>query len=284
MKINKMQIPNINKKRIVSLLKDNKRLDGRKPFEFRDIEIETGVSINAEGTARVRIGKTEVIVGVKMDIQEPYSDHEDEGTMVTGMEFSPVAGERYESGPPQMDSIEVARVVDRGIRESGFIDWKKLCIKEGEKVWGLLIDIYCINDDGNVIDASALGAVAALEMARFPVYDEENEKVKFGEFTEKSLPLTDNTPLTLTFYKIGNHLVLDPNREEEDATDARMTIALSCPKKDKIINAMQKGGITPIIIDELNKMIEQSEKTYEELFLGIKKKIKVLNKNKSWTK
>lgn len=273
-----MQLPNINKKRIVSLLKDGKRLNGRKLFGFRDIEIETNISINAEGTARVRIGKTEVIVGVKIDVQEPYPDHEDEGTMITSMEFSPVSGERYESGPPQIDSIEVARVVDRGIRESGFIDWKKLCIKEGEKVWSLLIDIYCINDDGNVIDASALGAVAALKMARFPVYDEKKEKVKFGEFTNTLLPLTDNTPLTLTFYKISNYLILDSDREEEDATDARITIAISCPKKDKIINAMQKGGITPITIEELNKIIEQCEKTYEELFSSIEKNIKALMK------
>lgn len=276
-----MQIPNINKKRIVSLLKDGKRLDNRKLFEFRDLEIETNISVNAEGTARVRIGKTEVIVGVKMDVQEPYPDHEDQGTMITGMEFSPLSGERYESGPPQMNSIEVARVVDRGIRESGFIDWKKLCIKEGEKVWSLLIDIYCINDDGNVIDASALGAVVALKVAKFPVYDEKEEKVKFGEFTDTPLPLTDNIPLTLTFYKIGNYLVLDPNREEEDATDARITLAVSCPKKDKIINAMQKGGISPVTIEELNKIIEQCEETYDELFSGIEKKVKALIKNKA---
>ena len=273
-----MQLPNINKRKIVSLLKDGKRLDGRGLFEYRDIEIETGVSINAEGSSRVRIGKTEVIVGVKMDTQEPYPDHEDEGTMVTGMEFSPLSGERYESGPPQMDSIEVARVVDRGIRESGFIDWKKLCIKEGERVWSILIDIYCINDDGNVLDASALGAVAALKVAKFPVYDEKTEKVKFGEFTDKSIPLTDSLPLTFTFNKIGNSLILDPNREEEDAVDARLIISVSSPKKDKIINSMQKGGITPITIDEMNKIIEQCEKSYDEIFPIVEKKIKSLLK------
>lgn len=273
-----MQLPNINKRKIVSLLKENKRLDLRKPFEYRDIEVETGISVNAEGTARVRIGKTEVIVGVKMDTQEPYPDHEDEGTMVTGMEFSPISGERYESGPPQMDSIEVARVVDRGIRESGFIDWKKLCIKAGERVWSIMIDIYCINDDGNVMDASAIGAVAALKFARFPVYDEKEEKVKFGEFTENKLPLTDNVPLTMTFHKIGDGLIADPTREEEDASDGRLTLSISSAKKDKMINSMQKGGITPITTDEMDEIIKQSEKLYDELFPKIEKKIKALMK------
>ena len=202
-----MNIPNINKKMISFLLEKDKRLDGRNPFDYRDIIIETDISKNAEGSARVKIGETEVIVGVKLDVQIPYTDHLDEGTMMVGMEFSSIAGDRYEMGPPKMDSIEIARVVDRGIRESGLIDWKKLCIKEGEKVWSVLIDIYCINDDGNAIDASSLGAIAALKMSRFPVFDEESGKVKFGEFTKNSLPLTDKIPFSMTFHKIGNKIL-----------------------------------------------------------------------------
>lgn len=292
-----MQLPNINKKRIVSLLKDGKRLDSRKPFEYRDISIETGISINAEGTSRVRIGKTEVVVGVKMDTQEPYPDHDDEGTMMVSMEFSQIAGERYESGPPQMDSIEVARVVDRGIRESRFIDWKKLCIKEGEKVWSIMIDIYCINDDGNVMDASAIGAVTALRMARFPKYDKEKEEVEYGEFTDEALPLTDHVPFTMTFHKINDSLLADPNRDEEDAADAKLSLAISSGNlqnssenfgakksikdfsgKEKMINAMQKGGITPISIEEMSEIIKEAEKIYDKVFEEIEKKTKKLMK------
>ncbi|MFA5856156.1 MAG: exosome complex protein Rrp42 [Candidatus Pacearchaeota archaeon] len=273
-----MQLPNINKKRIITLLKEGKRLDQRKPYDIRDITIETGVSINAEGTSRVKIGKSEVIVGVKMDVQTPYTDHEDEGTMVTSMEFSPVAGERYEAGPPQMDSIEIARVVDRGIRESGFIDWKKLCIKSGEKVWSILIDIYCINDDGNILDASAIGAVAALKVAKFPVYNEETGKVKYGEFTENSLPLTEHLPITMSFYKIGDKLLFDPTRDEEDASEARITLSVSLFKKEKAINSMQKGGITSIKLNEMDEIIKESEKLYDILLPKIEKQIKAIKK------
>lgn len=273
-----MNLPNINKRKVLSLLRDEKRLDSRKPFEFRDILIETGISNNAEGTARVKIGKTEVIVGVKMSTQEPYTDHEDEGTMVTGMEFSPMAGDRYENGPPQMDSIEVARVVDRGIRESRFIDWKKLCIKEGEKVWSIMIDIYCINDDGNVMDASGIGAVCALRVARFPKYDEKEGKVQYGEFTDTPLPLTDHVPFTMTFHKLGNKIILDPTRQEEDCSDARMTLAISSGKKEKMINAMQKGGITPITIEEMDLIIKEAEKAYDKVFPEVDKKTKHLMK------
>ena len=271
-----MQLPNINKKRIVSLLKDGKRLNGRGNYDHREIVIETNISNKAEGSARVRMGKTEVIVGIKLDTQEPYADHDDEGTLVVGMEFSSVAGDRYEPGPPKMDAIEIARVVDRGVRESGFIDWKKLCIKKGEKVWVINVDIYCINDDGNAMDASALATVAALQFTKFPVYDKKEEVVKFGEFTDETLPLTANVPFTMTFYKVGDSLLLDPTREEEDASEARLSLAVSSPKKEKIINAMQKGGEVALTAADLDEIVKHAEKAYDKIFPKIEKKIKDL--------
>ncbi len=271
-------IPKINKKRITEILEEGKRLDGRGPFDSRDIEIETNISNQAEGSARVRIGKTEVIVGVKIGTQEPYPDHDDEGTMMVGMEFNQACGERYEFGPPKINSIEVSRVVDRGIRESGFIDWKKLCIKKGEKVWSLMIDIYCINDDGNVLDASALGVYSALKFAKLPIYDEKNDIVSYGKLSKNPVPLTKNEPLTMTFYKIGENLIFDPTRDEEDAADSRLTLSISQPGKDKLINSMQKGNMEGLSADDLKKIVEKSEKIYDKLFSDIEKKIKKLSK------
>ncbi len=273
-----MDIPNINVLKIKKLLENNKRLDGRKSFDVREIVIEKDVSMNAEGSARVRIGKTEVIAGVKLGTQEPYTDGPEDGTLSVGMEFSPTAGSRYENGPPGIDSIEVARVVDRGIRESGFIDFKKLCIEKGKKVWSISVDIYCINDDGNTLDASSLAAVAALKLARFPVYDEDKGKIMFGEFTNEKLPLTDKTPFCMTFHKIGNSVLFDPTRMEEDSSEARLTLAFSTHGKENMINSMQKGGIISLTEDDFNKIIDESEKVYEHIFPKIDKQIKALMK------
>ena len=271
-----MDISNNNKRKIKQLLKEDRRLDGRAPLDYRKIKIETNISDKAEGSARVKIGKTEVIVGVKLETQTPYSDHDDEGTMMVGMEFSPICGDRYDPGPPKIDSIEVSRVVDRGVRESKFIDFKKLCIKQGEKVWSILIDVYCINDDGNVLDATSLGVVSALRLTKLPEYDEENDKIIYGNLTKETLPLTDNIPLAMTFYKIGNKILFDPTREEQDASEARITLGLSKLKKDKIINSMQKGELTGISVEEMNEIIDSSEKVYDKLFQDVENKTKDL--------
>ena len=256
--------------RIKEYLNQGKRFDSRKLDEFREIEIETGVSKNAEGSARVKVGKTEVIVGVKMDVAEPYADSQDKGNLMVGAELLPLSSPRFEYGPPQFDAIELARVIDRGVRESKFIDLEKLCIKEGEKVWTVFIDIYSLNDDGNLFDAAWLGTIAALKTARIPKYDEEKEKTVFGEWTDKKIPLTKDAPISLTVHKIGNSLIVDPIKEEEDISETRVTVCSS----DGTIFSMQKGNSKELTIEEFEKILDIAEKVERDIFKKIEKSLK----------
>ena len=133
--------------KVVADLKEGKRIDGRKVDEIRKITITHGVSENADGSARVKLGLTDVIAGVKMVPGTPYPDMPDEGSISVGAELLPMADPEFEVGPPRDEAIELSRVVDRGIRESKAIDFKDLCITEGEKVWVGFVDIYIINND-----------------------------------------------------------------------------------------------------------------------------------------
>jgi exosome complex component RRP42 len=189
--------------------------------------------------------------------------------MVTA-EFLPLSSPRFEAGPPQFDSIELARVIDRGIRESKFIELEKLCIKEGEKVWTVFIDIYSMNDDGNLMDAAGIGAIAALRSARIPKFNEETGKTEFGEWTDKKIPLRKEMPISLTVHKIGNSLVVDLNREEEDISETRVTIASS----DGVISSMQKGNARELTIEEFDKILDLIEKTEREVAKKIDKALK----------
>jgi exosome complex component RRP42 len=256
--------------RIKEYLSEGKRFDGRTPKDFRELVIETGVSKNAEGSVRVRLGKTEVVVGVKMGVSTPYADSADKGSLMVSADLLPLSSPRFEYGPPKFPVIELGRIIDRGIRESKFINFEKLCIKEGEKVWTVFVDIYSINDDGNLLDAAGIGAVVALKVAKMPKYDEETGKVIFGEFTDKSIPLSDNLPITITAHKIGNNFLVDPTREEEDLSETRVTIGSS----DGIISSMQKGEEKSLEIQELHRIFELVEKVEKDIALKIKKFLK----------
>ncbi len=245
------------RKFVIELAEKNKRRDRRKLDEHRKIEIEKDISKKAEGSAKVKFGNTEVMVGVKMAVGEPFPDRPDEGILMTNAEFLPMANPEFEPGPPGENAIELARVVDRGIRESKMIDLKKLFIEEG-KVWMVYVDIYIINDDGNLIDAAALGAVVALKNAKIPGY--KNGEVDYEKRTNKNLPIT-TIPTTTTITRIGNHFFIDTTKEEEQVMDARLTVTVT----DEHIHAMQKSGEGTLTKEQILNIVETSFKRRKEL-------------------
>ena len=266
-----METSGITGDRIREYLKEGKRFDGRKPEDFREISIETNVSKNAEGSARIKIGKTDVIVGVKMDVMEPYPDSADRGNLVVSAELTPMSSERFESGPPKFPAVEVGRLTDRTIRESKFIEMEKLCIKEGEKVWAVYIDIYTLNDDGNLIDAAEIGAVAALMTARMPKYDEETGRVAYGELTDKKIPVRKEPPIAVTCHKIGDSWLVDPTLEEEDVSEARVTIGAT---PEGVIGSLQKGESKAVTIEEFGEVLDMAEKVRKKIFSSIERALK----------
>ncbi len=269
-----MIVPGIQKQRIIEYLKEGKRFDGRKPDEHREIEVILGISNKAEGSCSVKFGDTEVYAGVKMDVSEPYPDSEDEGTLITSAELSPIASPDFETGPPRIDAIELARIVDRGIRESGFIDFKKLTIKEGEKVWRVNLDVYAINDDGNLIDVASLAALIALAHTRMPVYDEKKEKIDYEKESKEKLWLNkDALAFNITLHKIGGEIILDPNKEEEEISDFRISIAVSDNKGEPRITAIQKGKGTAIREDDMEKILKIIEDKFKKMFPKIKERV-----------
>lgn len=243
---------------VLKLLETDERVDGRKLDVFRDIKVETGIIKRAEGSARVKIGKTDVIVGIKTGVGTPFPDMPDTGILKTGAEFTPIASPDFESGPPREDAIELARVVDRGIRESDCIDLEKLCIEKGEKAWEIFVDVQIINHDGNLIDASALAAVAALKTTKMPKL--EDDKID-REKLEKKLPLL-HTPITVTVGKIRDKFMIDPIKEEEEVFDSKITIAVM---EDEKICAMQKSGGSGLSLEDIDKMIDLAVKKSKEI-------------------
>ncbi len=236
---------------IKKLIEENLRIDKRKFDEYRDIEVKTGELENAEGSARVKIGNTQVIVGIKMSVGTPFPDTPDEGILIVNAELAPIASPAFEPGPPSEDAVELARVVDRGIRESKAIELEKLCIEAGEAVWIINIDIHVIDHDGNLLDAAGLAALAALKDTKIPKY--EDEKV-IREETTGELPVVD-MPLPVTISKIAGKMLIDTNLEEENAADARIAIATN---KDENLCAIQKIGTGHLTTKELEEAVNLS--------------------------
>lgn len=250
----------MEEKYALELILKGKRVDGRKFDEFRPIEIIPNVIANAEGSAQVRLGDTEVIAGVKMNTGEPFKDTPNEGILICNSEFTPLASPDFETGPPGEDSIELSRVVDRGVRESHMIDVEKLAITPGERVYSMFIDMHMINHQGNLLDASSLAAVTALHTAKIPKLDEDKETLLRGDYVGP-LPI-QHMPINITVGKVGNNFLVDPTLEEEKVLDAKLSIAI---REDNTICAVQKMGSKELELSDIDKMVELAMRKSAEL-------------------
>jgi exosome complex component RRP42 len=247
-------ISEIKRDHIHKLISKGKRVDGRAWDEFRPISIETNYVESAEGSARVHLGNTDVLVGVKMLIGTPFGDTPNKGVMSTNAELIPMGSPGFEAGPPDENSIELARVVDRGIRESQMIDLERLCIEPGKEVWMNFIDIYVLDYDGNLFDAAFLGAVAALKTTKVPA--KEHEK---GE--DFMLPLRA-MPISCTAVQMENSILFDPTLDEEKVAAARLTVTTD---ENGDLRAMQKGLKGALSLDQVKNIVETSQRLGKEL-------------------
>jgi len=257
----KRVISTIERKYIINNLKKDERIDGRGLWEYRDFKIDADMIASAEGSADVTLGETRIITGLKYDVGTPFPDLPDAGVCTVMAELLPLASPLFERGPPDNQSIELARVVDRGIRHADCVQTKKLCIKEKEAVYILFVDMYVINYDGNLIDCGGVSALTTLISAHVPE----------GKYTENGIEWTGNyltgekivneLPFVMTYGKIDDVIFLDPSLPEELVCDGKMSISVT---EDKI-TSIQKSGAATFSLDEIRMLGQKSIEIGKEL-------------------
>lgn len=239
---------------ISKMLAKGVRIDGRRFDEMRPLKVEANYIGSAEGSARVTLGKTQVVVGVKVILGEPFPDTPNTGVLTTNAELIPMASETFEGGPPDQESIEVARVIDRGIREGHAVDLEKLCLEPGKQVWIMFVDIHVLDYDGNLFDAANIGANAAFKSAVVPAK-------RAGKGEDYPLPVK-HQPISVTAVKIDGKILVDPTHDEERVADARLTVATN---ETGNVCAMQKGLNGSFTLDEVFKIVDLSGKIGAEV-------------------
>lgn len=248
----------LERKHIVELLNRGQRRDERGFTDLRDVKIVPNVIKKAEGSAMVNLGGTIVVAGVKAQLGAPFPDTPNDGVLIVNLEMSPIASPVFESGPPSSIAIEISRVVDRGIRESKVVTMKdpRMCVQPGKNVWLLFVDIYLINDNGNLIDASSLAAMAALLATKLPTVtiNPESEEVEVNKEVTTSLPF-HGVVASMTFAKIDKYIISDPILIEDGSKEARFTVSI---KSDGMICSMQKGEAGVFSKDEIFSMLDEA--------------------------
>jgi exosome complex component RRP42 len=244
-------VEHLRKQQMWDSISKGKRLDGRDLDGLRPIEIEFDIIKKANGSAKVKLGNTEVVAGVKVETGEPFEGLENKGALILSAEVLPTASPYSEPGPPDEETVELARVVDRGVRESQMVDLDKLVLIPGKTVYTIFVDCSIINTDGNLFDATSYAVVSALISSKLPIFEIQDGKV-VDTGNRRDPPIT-TMPISITAVRIGDAVILDPTSEEEACMDARITITTN---SDGHFTAMQKGSTGAFTIEQLKKAAE----------------------------
>jgi exosome complex component RRP42 len=265
-------IPKIRKNAILTFLSRGTRVDERSFDSPREINIKTDLIPNANGSSYVELGKTKVLAGIKVEPGTPFPDTPQEGNLIVSVEFLPHASPVFEPGPPDERAVELARIIDRSLRDVRAIDLSKMVITPGRKVWNIFIDIYVVDYDGNMIDASSIATMLALLTAKIPkVSTTETGEIIISEEKSENIPVKKKV-VTATIAKItddntGNkYYIADPSLEEEMIADTLVTIAFS---EDGLITGIQKSGLSSIYSDDIPKILNMSRKLAEKYLAKI---------------
>lgn len=255
-----------------ALAKKGIRSDDRGLEDFRELKIITGYLPKAEGSALVRLGDTQVLVGVKLEPGSPYPDTPDEGVLVVSAEFVPTASPAFEPGSPDENAIELARVIDRVLREYGVIDVSKLVIIPGKKVWVVWVDIYVLDHGGNLIDASSIATLAALLSTKIPRHTLSEDGSVQVDKTNASEPLPIlRKAVTVSIGKLGESLIVDPTLEEESVISSKIIVGVG---EDGSIAGLQKTGDGYLAKQEIEEAVSLALRKGSELIAKISELLK----------
>lgn len=258
-------VEHLRKQQMWDAISKGKRLDGRNLDDIRPLEIELDIIKKANGSAKVKLGNSEVIAGVKIETGEPFEGLENKGALIVSAEVLPTASPYIEPGPPDEETVELARVVDRGIRESEMMDLDKLVLVPGKIVYTIFVDCSIINADGNLFDATSYAVVSALASSKIPVFEMQDGKV-VNTGNSQDPPVT-TIPVSITAIRIGEAVILDPTSEEEACMNARITITTN---SNGDYTAIQKGSTGAFTVEQIKKAAETARIKGEEVRVKLK--------------
>ena len=258
-------VEHLRKQQMWDAISKGKRLDGRNLDDIRPLEIELDIIKKANGSAKVKLGNSEVIAGVKIETGEPFEGLENKGALIVSAEVLPTASPYIEPGPPDEETVELARVVDRGIRESEMIDLDKLVLVPGKIVYTIFVDCSIINADGNLFDATSYAVVLALATSKVPIFEMQDGKVVHTG-NNQDPPIT-TIPISITAIRIGEAVILDPTSEEEACMNARITITTD---SNGDYTAIQKGSTGAFTVVQIKKAAETARIKGEEVRARLK--------------
>lgn len=233
-------LPNCSREFIQEAAANKQRLDGRDLHDYRSLKILYGID---RGSCQVEMGQTRVFVQVSSEVAEPKQQRPTDGILFINVEMSPMTAPNIEVGRPTDQCVEIQRILERTLKESRCLDLESLCIVSSKQVWQIRVDIHCLNNAGNLLDACSIAGIAALAHFRLPDVTIHGEEVTIHSLTERDpIPLSlHHLPIcsTFAFFGLGKVAFIDPSYEEERVMEGKLVVGMN---KHRQLCCLQSAG------------------------------------------
>nr|XP_045718558.1 exosome complex component RRP42 isoform X2 [Mirounga angustirostris] len=246
---------------IVHGVQEDLRVDGRGCEDYRYVEVETDVVSNTSGSARVKLGHTDILVGVKAEMGTPKLEKPNEGYLEFFVDCSANATPEFEGRGGDDLGTEIANTLYRIFNNKSSIDLKSLCISPREHCWILYVDVLLLECGGNLFDTICIAVKAALFNTRIPrvrvLEDEEGSKdIELSDDPYDCIRLSvENVPCIVTLCKIGYRHVVDATLQEEACSLASLLVSVTSTGVMTCMRKVGKGSLDP---ESIFEMMERS--------------------------
>ncbi len=220
----------------VELIKNGKRLDGRKFDDLRKIKIEVGVLKRAVGSAYVEWGKNKVMAGVygPRELHPKYLRDPTKAHLRCIYNLAPFSVEDRKRPGPDRRSVEISKVSAEALSSVVML----------EKYPNAGIDVFI-----EVLQADAGTRCVGLTAASVALAD-------------AGIPMRDLVPACAAG-KVSGEIVLDLMKEEDNLGECDLPLAI-IPRKKEIVLLQMDGKLTK---DEFKKAcglaVDGAMKVYE---------------------
>nr|CCA14404.1 exosome complex exonuclease RRP43 putative [Albugo laibachii Nc14] len=231
-------------------LENEIRTDARTFDASRSMHIQTNVINSCYSSSLVKLKNTSVITGIQLAVGTPAIDKQTEGDIVIQIHLTPLCSTRFNVGRACEEANAVSSHISKIIRRARMIDLTQLSIEKGKSAWNVMIDVYCIDYDGNIFEVSLMSIMTALQKLRLPAtrVSEVDHKVEIDS-DEESRPLIMQRVLCATSFAIVNeHVLIDPTSEEEGLASSTFNIIYTT--ENELFGVYKPGGtlISPAIL------------------------------------
>jgi len=245
-----------------SFLEEETRPDGRSLDEIRPLIVAKNVIETCDSSSLVRLGKTKVICGISGELVQPDAATPGQGILAINFEFSAVSSPGAKSGAPSEFAQSASLFLDNIIRQ--VLDLSELCIVEDKLVWTLFIDLYCLEDDGNVTDAALMALVTAIKNLSLPnVSFDDNEKMEIDRENKNTKLTLKMHPVSTTYGEFGGILLLDPTARETELGSSPITVV--CSENGDLLGFNRPGG-APLSKEQIAAAISEAKRRSVTVF------------------